>query len=472
MTPRAVLTTVIVSLVAVAPPRPGRAELLYFVNGGSVQCPATVHDDRVVIQTMIGDFPFLLKDFLKIAPGGCPEREWPTRRSEALKGDSALRFSAAWWALENGLVPEAVEMLRLSHARDSHHQPTRRLVKVLDDLQNPLDDPSTDRLHRALGVSCETLTGQHIVLLHQHPAADAQIRLDLLERIVIAYYLVLTAHGIDLEIPSQRLVCVYLKNQSDYLAFIRSQNAGAFQSTLGFFHPTYRAVIAYDVRSNRRTRSIKEPRDSNTLATPSDASPSADPDRRELLRRQLLASLDALARDHGTAAHEMIHLLVAESRLEPSPGAFPHWLHEGLAAQFEVVRSGRWAGVGRAHDLRLTDFRVVSASPDLASLIRDKGFGRGYRGDLYARSWALVYYLRKTRPQEFHAFLDLLRLPNPDSDPTDSSRFEQPFRAAFGPDLARLEAAWPLFMNKVHTPLEDATPPRLSVGNSRAGHRD
>ena len=30
---------------------------------------------------------------------------------------------------------------------------------------------------------------------------------------------------------------------------------------------------------------------------------------------------------------------------------FPLWLHEGFAAPFEVVRGGRWAGFGHAHDL-------------------------------------------------------------------------------------------------------------------------
>ena len=48
--------------------------------------------------------------------------------------------------------------------------------------------------------------------------------------------------------------------------------------------------------------------------------------------------------NEGTAAHEIIHLLAANSGLLPRHDAFPIWLQEGLAMQFEVIRGGRWAG--------------------------------------------------------------------------------------------------------------------------------
>ena len=59
----------------------------------------------------------------------------------------------------------------------------------------------------------------------------------------------------------------------------------------------------------------------------------------------MLLDLDRRSIDLGTAAHEMIHQLAVESGLVPRHDAFPHWLHEGLAAQFEVIRGGRWSGI-------------------------------------------------------------------------------------------------------------------------------
>ena len=80
--------------------------------------------------------------------------------------------------------------------------------------------------------------------------------------------------------------------------------------------------------------------------------------------------------------------------------------------QFEVIRGGRWAGIGRAHDLRLPDWRRIQPPLRLEPLVRDAGFGRGYNRDLYAQAWALVYYLRAQHPQQFLTFLDLLRAPD------------------------------------------------------------
>ncbi len=78
---------------------------------------------------------------------------------------------------------------------------------------------------------------------------------------------------------------------------------------------------------------------------------------REVSYRTALLDLDWRASDLGLAAHEMVHQLMADSGLVPRHDAFPNWLHEGFAAQFELIRGGRWAGISRANDLRLPDWR-------------------------------------------------------------------------------------------------------------------
>ncbi len=181
---------------------------------------------------------------------------------------------------------------------------------------------------------------------------------------------------------------------------------------------------------------------------------------REVRREELLLDLERRAVDDGTAAHEMIHLLAANSGLLPRHNAFPVWLQEGLAMQFEVIRGGRWAGVARAHDLRLPDWRKIQPAPRLEPLVRDTGFGRGYNRDLYAQAWSLVYYLRAQHAQSFLTFLDLLRSPEASSeDLTPSQRTLDAFRRAFASDLEAVERDWHAFMSKVHTPLELHAPP-------------
>ncbi len=149
----------------------------------------------------------------------------------------------------------------------------------------------------------------------------------------------------------------------------------------------------------------------------------------------------------------MIHQVAAESRLVARHDDFPLWLHEGFAAQFEVVRGGRWAGIGRAHDLRLPDWRAAAEPARLAPLVQDVGFGRGYRRTPYAQAWALVYYLRKEHPERFLTFLDLLRGPDPPPGPR-GPRYLAAFHEAFGDDLADLEASWRRYLDALRTPLE------------------
>ena len=236
---------ILTALAALSDLRPCRAEWLYFARGGQAQAQVSRGDGRVWVETSSGRYSFQDRDFSRIVPGGCPEQDWGPRRDAALRAGAAGRYAAAWWALENGLVPEAVAMLRSAHAADSDHQPTARLVATLDRLERAADDPETGPLTEALGVDCELERGPHILLLHQHDPAEARSRVDLLERVTTAYYLTLAAHGFDLKVPPRRLVSVYLRDPRDYRAFLDSQGVGAFRTTQGYFHPTYRAVVTF-----------------------------------------------------------------------------------------------------------------------------------------------------------------------------------------------------------------------------------
>jgi hypothetical protein len=196
---------------------------------------------------------------------------------------------------------------------------------------------------------------------------------------------------------------------------------------------------------------------------------------REITCEFVLLELDRRSIDLGTAAHEMIHALAANTGLVSGHDAFPNWLNEGLAAQFEVIRGGRWAGISRAHDLRLPDWRKLAEPLPLERLVRDAGFGHGYSRDLYAQAWALVYYLRTQHPEQFLKFLDLLRSPHeslPSGATSPGDRVFHAFERAFGPDLANLEKNWRVFINTVKTPLEQhapANPPAAKSSRSKTG---
>jgi hypothetical protein len=309
----------------------------------------------------------------------------------------------------------------------------------------------------------------------------------------MGFHLLFAAQGIELRVPRHRLVSAWFADRKDYLAFLHQQDADAFVTTSGYFHPTWDAVVAYDARSGEKQRAARDAlaarrEELRRLTEAIDRMPvrgrlrvklADEPARgvgradgqaiidrleREAAYRTALLDLDWRAIDLGTAAHEMIHQLAADSGLVPRHDAFSYWMHEGFAAQFEVIRGGRWAGISRAHDLRLPDWRKIQTPVGLERLVRDAGFGRGYQRDLYAQAWALVYYLRTQRPQQFLTFIDLLRIPDADSDGgamlqgARGERIFNAFRRSFGPDLDGLERDWHRFMTGVQTPLEQYAP--------------
>jgi Protein of unknown function (DUF1570) len=430
-----------------------RGELLYFVRGGQAQLPATIEGKTVRLDTPDGPRSFPIEDFLAIVPGHDPEAEWPERREAASKaGTVEARFAALWWALENGLTHQAISMLNGSRPIALRHGPTLRCLASLDALAPPCPDPDLESLRlRLRPARFREIRGDHVLLLHQATESEARERLELLERVVATFYLTLAAQGIELTPPRERLISVWFADQRDYIRFLRRAEAEPFIDTQGYYHPTMRVVFAFDTRSTEAQRTGRR-----AIANRGKEGAAES----DLARRTLLIDLEWRAVDLGIAAHETVHQVEVASGFSPRLDDFPSWLHEGFASQFEVVRGGRWAGVGRVHDLRLPDWRAIRPEPRLAPLLRDVGIGHGYQRDRYAESWALVYFLRKTRPAEFRTFLDLLRAPSTDSS-ARPDRAVEAFRSAFGNDVARLESDWRGYLEGLKTPLESGRPEAL-----------
>lgn len=474
--------------------RAGRSDLIYFRGGGQAQLAVVEEDGRMMVDQPEGRLELHPEDIIRRVPGHCPPEEWESRLRAAQASGIAARHEAVWWAIENGLTIEVAGELRALRTIDPDHAPTARMVAMLDKLERPCPDPEFAAFQSALGVEMKVARGPHVLLLHQHDNAEARERLEMLERVVMGFHLLFAAEGFELRVPRHRLVSAWFADQQDYLAFLHRQGADAFATTGGYFHPTWKAVVAWDARSGDRQRAARAMLaarriELRELAAGLDEMPTngrlrlklgnkpartvsrsegriwLDRLEREVANRTLLLDLEWRAFDQGLAAHEMVHQLSADSGLASRHDAFPYWLHEGLAAQFEVVRGGRWAGISRTNDFRLPDWQTSHPSPRLEKLLRDTGFGHGYRRELYAQAWALVYYLRMRHPAEFVTFLDLLRNPDDQGEtgllPGQEARGERTvaaFRRAFGEDIEGIEHDWHAFMAGIRTPLERHAP--------------
>jgi hypothetical protein len=445
------------------------AEWLRFKAGGDLQLPAQIDGDSVILAAPGKTYTFSRADFSRILPGHWPDREWPDRLASARPRGAQAVYEASWWALENGLTPEALAALDEAHRLDPSLIPLGRLHDLTALLSKPLPDPDLPRLRSALAGDFQETRTDHIILLHQHDPAEAAELAEALERVFATFYLSFTAQGLDLSLPPTRAVLVWYATDPPFHAQLRRESGREMPSTRGYYSPSRGIVLLGDTRAtadHRRAEAANQRRlDELTRTTASLANvpprarfrlevggePArtvnrAEADRilarlcREVDRQALLLDLRRRAVDLGTAAHELVHLLVASSGLLPRGGSAPLWLQEGLATQFEVVRGGRWAGLGRLHDLRLADYRRISPPPPLAPLLRDAGLGQGYSADPYASAWSWVYFLRKQHPQVFLSFLDLQRSPSP--PPTF-------------PSLPPLEPDWHRFLASLRLPLDD-----------------
>ncbi len=446
------------------------ADHLHFSEGGGVRLPSSIDGADVVLDTPMGLLRFPRGDFSSIDSTPEPAREWPKRRGDAIKQGAPSRLASALWALDHGLVAEAQIAIREAHAADPSHPETSRLVRILDRLEAPCPDPELATLLRSAPRGHRIARGPHILLIHQMTDAKAAERVQFLERIVAAFALSFGSLGIELPPPRFKLPSICFSRNADYLAFLHDAGADAFGSTRGYHHPARGLVASYDCRDDATQRTAREDvearreelarfgRSLEAVAPGARVrmSVSGEPSRtvsrdeartwlgslgRRLDRREMLLELNRREIDLGVAAHETVHQLVASSRLAPRFDAFPVWLQEGLAMQFETMRGGRWAGLAEPSPFRLRDYRSLSSPPLLAPLLSDAGLGRGYDRDAYARSWSFVYFLRSDRPATWISLLDALRAPTPDGDSAGSrsSHALLPTDRESGSDL---EAAW------------------------------
>ncbi len=428
-----------------------RGDVIRFAGGGEVEVLAEQVGGRWLLSTPGRTWEFSTEQVQERIRLPSPEEEWPERATRARRGTAGEQFAAGWWALERGLTTEAVAMFRASRQADPAQEPSGRVLALCDRLEVDRPDPDLGPLNRALGGQFAVARGPHVVLLHQHDPAEAMARVALLERVITTFYLELAGWGVDLPMPAWRMASVWLADQDAYLGFLHREGADAFRSTRGYFHPTLHAIVAFDAREGAPQRPAREAVAAARAVLA--RRPGSARSRGELARRELLFDLEWRGVDVATATHEQVHQLVEASGLCPGPGAWPVWLQEGLAMQFEVVRGGRWAGVGRPNDFRLPVWRALNPPSRLEAILRDSGFGRGYQPGRYAEAWALVYFLRREHPREFRAYLDLLQTPTPVGEP---GRGLAAFGQVFGSDLGPLETHWKRTIGKLRTPAEAA----------------
>ena len=177
------------------------ADILHPIEGGEIVARISRDGDTVILKTLMGQYRYPSSDFRSIISTRDPQKDWPNEQEAASAGSAVQCCETALWALDRGLISECDTMIREANRKDPTHQPSSRMVAVLDRLKAPCKDPDRSALLRNLPTDHRVAVGPHVLLFHQHSDQEASERLEILETVTKAYYLYFASIGIDLPPP-------------------------------------------------------------------------------------------------------------------------------------------------------------------------------------------------------------------------------------------------------------------------------
>jgi len=233
------------------------------------------------------------------------------------------------------------------------------------------------------------------------------------------------------------IVIVVVGSHEDYAVLARRAEVSA-EGTAGFYDPRDNVSIFGDILTSPSLRPINQQIEhlekriarargigkNNAAKAARIAALGQDLSRLQLQRDAIVERFNRVVIQHE-AAHQIFFNLGVLGRNSDCPT----WLVEGLATQFEVPQSSAQKGLHHTNQMRLRDLRAAAgidaAEKTVSDAVYDSAFGRGRlmplaeligdegvfggSGDevatAYAQSWALVFYLARTKPDAFSGYL-------------------------------------------------------------------
>ncbi len=244
------------------------------------------------------------------------------------------------------------------------------------------------------GSELRSITSDHYVVLYRGDSLYAEWILSLYERFYRGYFSYWKGLDVEVKEPEFPLIVNVFSDRNGYLAQAERDKVGSASGMIGYYHQFTNHTVSYDLTETQQSTNTRN-MTKQTLAS-------------------LIRSKPGWERTVATIVHESSHQLAYNSGLQVRLADNPLWLSEGLAMFFEApdLSSSRgWGGIGKVNQYQLLALKQLS--PDLTSqdwitpLIQDDEMFKS--GDsvntAYAQSWALTYFLLKSRPKQFAGYI-------------------------------------------------------------------
>ncbi|MEO8498136.1 MAG: DUF1570 domain-containing protein, partial [Planctomycetota bacterium] len=407
------------------------------------------------------------------------------RRMRQAEGDADKLMETARWALRNGLMKQQYEAVVKALEADPEHPDAVRVRDLKRRIEVPIADSSQQEQEmRALvgRPDMKIKTSKHFVLLHdtsdkptEHKKTSrAEQRLELLELVYESFMLRFFSHGVDLDVPQERLKVVLFGEYKDYLLFA-TKLSPTLQSASGFWDGQNNTSVFYDHATTD---------DFKLLQAISDQLQKLKEDAKKLKRDErpafkvagriielkdlarmadtieLLVGIERENLDIEVVSHEATHQMAGNTGLFPRDVVVPSWVHEGLATYFETPDDAAWSGIGAVNKDRLDLYRVLEQDrvhSNIDFIVGDQIFNTAatIQGTLhgYGQAWALTHFLMERHFKEFITFYRRIGEMPPDVLISPQVLTEL-FSESFGADRSGLDNEWRAYMRSLKTDLE------------------
>lgn len=388
-------------------------------------------------------------------------------------GDGAKRYEAAQWALRHGLLPQFYQSVAKTLEADPNHARANLVKRLKVRIDEPLGDSSKQEKEMKDLVGRPDMKikkSKHFILMHDTPDKPmvnrkiprADERLQLLEQVYESFLLRFFAHGVELDIPKDRLKVVLFAEHKDYLFFATKLNPG-LSSAAGFWSPSNNTSVFYDNGTTEGFKGLLELSDS-LQETKKEAVKMRAANASEIKHLadalQFIVGLERENLDVEVVSHETTHQMAGNTGLLPRDVRIPAWVHEGLATYFETPEGANWGGIGAVNGDRLKWYRGLEPDKEHSNIdfivgdqIFDYAGSHASKVHGYGQAWALTHFLMERHFDEFIAFYRRLGEMPPEVD-FSQEVLTSVFNECVKKDRRALDTEWRSYMRGLKTDLE------------------
>lgn len=351
-----------------------------------------------------------------------------------------------WQSMQAGHLREADLWLRAAWTHADTRREAAESLWALHESPNfavDADEKAIREAEATLGASFGRSESAHFIVLSDSDPAWVRSRLSMMEQARREFFRVARSLNLPVVPHERKLLCILIESYDDFVAYSGEHDGISAAWIAGYYSLPHNRVVFYnDVNGpafSPRLASLAERQRAGRVRhagadAPTGVHEARDPGREA---EQAMRDVERLASDFSVAktVHETVHLLAFNTGLQSPTRAYPIWLSEGLASNFETPDTSGAFGPGIGQSERERTFARLLESGRLMPMSRLIGLAEVPPDEpqaveqVYAQGHVLFAHLFATRRVSLGRYFEELGARSGSTTPTDHQRI---FERCFG----------------------------------------